>query len=82
MDGQTDAGQGNPYVPLCFADDTQIWQYELNVHAKYEVSISYGWKVIAKVNDLPHADQQLDAPKLKFWGIKKLVKRFFLQRCK
>ena len=22
MDGQTDAGQSDPYVPLCFADDT------------------------------------------------------------
>ena len=21
-DGQTDAGQSDPYVPLCFADDT------------------------------------------------------------
>ena len=23
-DGQTDAGQSNPYVPLCFAGDTKI----------------------------------------------------------
>ena len=25
-DGQTDAGQSDPYVPLCFAGDTKMWQ--------------------------------------------------------
>ena len=23
--GQTDAGQSDPYVPLCFAGDTKLW---------------------------------------------------------
>ena len=26
-DGQTDAGQSDPYVPLCFAGDTKIISY-------------------------------------------------------
>ena len=25
-DGQTDAGQSDPYVPLCFADDTMKYE--------------------------------------------------------
>ena len=28
MDGQTDARQSDPYVPLCFAGDTKIIQLE------------------------------------------------------
>ena len=35
-DGQTDAGQSYPYVPLCFAGDTKI--------------LCFGSKVMAKVN--------------------------------
>ena len=26
-DGQTDAGQSDPYVPLCFAGDTKMIQF-------------------------------------------------------
>ena len=33
-DGQTDAGQSNPYVPLCFADDTKTGpQYPIALFA-------------------------------------------------
>ena len=27
-DGQTDAGQSDPYVPLCFAGNTKTWDEE------------------------------------------------------
>ena len=28
-DGQTDAVQSYPYVPLCFAGDTKIWHHRI-----------------------------------------------------
>ena len=31
-DGQTDAGQSDPYVPLCFAGDTKITARQLNIY--------------------------------------------------
>ena len=33
-DRQTDAGQSNPYVPLCFAGDTKMYTY--NQTHRYE----------------------------------------------
>ena len=37
-DGQTDAGQSDPYVPLCFASDT-IKQYDMQSYISLSVFI-------------------------------------------
>ena len=38
-DGQTDAGQSDPYVPLCFAGDTKKAEMKSNYYRCYAISI-------------------------------------------
>ena len=50
-DGQTDAGQSDPYVPLCFAGDTKT-------NEKYAIHIKNGFiktKIISLLSIMPLA---------------------------
>ena len=56
---QTDAGQSDPYVPLCFAGDTTMAPCEKSYHNKYTCAIwklyHFLFQVMAKVKVLVHA---------------------------
>ena len=56
-DGQTDAGQSDPYVPLCFASDTKMeFLYSIEVcmetHMLSHYSMKYLLYIICKVKDI------------------------------
>ena len=44
-DGQTDAGQSDPYVPLCFAGDCLLETLILAQHTQNNENIKIFWKV-------------------------------------